>query len=196
MDSFDQIAKEAESEMYKKYEVQTSTKKYLLTMVRTAPGKVEAEGNSSLLGEVATNVSTIATYMEHPSLLIVNVMEAITSFIDFTIFTFVIILRFGFLFILRFLGPIVIALSIYERFSGWWVKWITAYGLLYLWIICIFLINFFAATVALGVYKILSVSGAPDPLMATSFTSTVTVLVAVKVYFYFKTKTLLYKIFS
>ena len=123
-------------------------------------------------------------------------MDAITSFIDYTIYTFVIILRFGFLFILRFLGPIVIGMSIYSRFENWWIKWLTAYGLVYLWMMCIFLINFFAAGIALGIYRVMAAVGTPDPVMGMSYLSTVTIMVAVKIYFYFKSKALLYRIFT
>ena len=196
IDAFDSVAKEAESYVYNNFKVESSTEKQLSSIKKESPQNKEDENSTTVIGEMASSLSTISNYFEHPSLLLVKIMEAITAYLDFMVYTFVIVLRFGFLFILRFLGPIFIGLSIYSKFENWWIKWLTAYGLVYLWVICIFLVNFFAAGIALGVYKVLIATGTPDPLVGLSFTSTVTVLVLIKIYLYFKSKALLYKIFA
>ena len=196
MDAFDDIARTAESYVYSSFQEGASLEKILSVANRTGDGSREPDSDISLLGETALRIAEIANLLQHPSLLIIKVTQAFTSFVDYSIFTLAILIRFGSLFVLRFLGPIVLGLSVYERFASWWIKWITAYGLLYLWIICIFLVNFFAASIAMGVYKILVSTGTPEAVTGLSMTTTLFVLVAVKCHFYFRSRVLLQRIFQ
>jgi hypothetical protein len=196
MDTFDSLARQGESYVYSQVKAETSTAKLIADKKKeTIPPPVQEK--NTVLGEVASSVSSIAVYIEHPSLLLVKLLDACASFIDFYIYSFVIILRFAFLFILRFLGPIAIALSIYPKYESFWVKWLTAYGLLYLWILCIFLVNYFAALVAHTVYKMVTADNSmiSDSIAAYSYTSTFVTLVLIKLYLYFKSKGLIQKLF-
>ncbi len=195
VDTFDSVAVESEKYIYNSFKVNsTITKDYFANKPEETKLK-EGESNS-LVESVSENVSTISTYMKHPSLLFVQVTDYFMSLLDSLVYTFVIIVRFAFLFILRFLGPFALAFSIYHRFEGWWANWAKAYGMLYLWVIVIFLINFFANGIAHGVYKLMTVTTASDAAAIISYNSTVWCLVLVKVYLYFKSKNLLYKIFA
>lgn len=195
VDTFDSIAVESERYVYNSFKASSSiTKDFLKDKPATPMGK-ESE-SSSLVESMSENVSTISTYMKHPSLLFVQATDYFMSLLDSMVYTFVIIVRFAFLFILRFLGPFALAFSIYHRFEGWWANWAKAYGMVYLWVIVIFLINFFATGIAHGVYKLVTVTTTSDAAALLSYNSTVWCLVLVKVYLYFKSKKLLYKIFA
>jgi hypothetical protein len=197
MDTFDGLAKSGESYVYSQVKAETSTAKLIADKKKQVQAPPVQEKNT-VLGEVASSVSSIAVYIEHPSLLLVKILDACASFIDFYIYTFVITLRFAFLFILRFLGPIAIALSIYPKYESFWVKWLTAYGLLYLWILCIFLVNYFAALIAHTLYKLITADNSmiSDTVAAYSYTSTFITLVVLKLYLYFKSKGIIQKLFT
>jgi hypothetical protein len=194
VDTFDSIAVESEKYVYNSFKVNSS----IITEFTKKPeeSKVKEGESSTLVESMSENVSTISTYMKHPSLLFVQATDYFMTLLDSMVYTFVIIVRFAFLFILRFLGPFALAFSIYHRFDGWWANWAKAYGLIYLWVIVIFLINFFATGIAHGVYKLTMAVSASDTASLVSYNSTVWCLVVVKIYLYFKSKKLLYKIFA
>jgi hypothetical protein len=199
MNNVDSLGKQAESYVYSSFNSDASVTKLIADLKPASTQATPAPvSKKNVIAKTADAMTTIADYFEHPSLIMVKCMDAFAKMVDFFIYTFVIVVRFAFLFVLRFIGPIVIALSIFERFEDWWVRWIAAYGWLYIWVITIFLINFFCLTVAHGVYKII-VAGS-DSLSETvaglSYTSTIITLVVVKIYLYSKSKAILQKIFT
>jgi hypothetical protein len=197
VDTFDDIAVTAETYVYNSFKTESSVEKLMKDM-KTAPKAKEDTETNTLIESISDNVNTIATYLNHPTLIFVKAIDFFISWLDSVAYTFVIILRFAFLFILRFLGPFALALSIYSRFEGWWANWAKAYGIVYLWVIVIFLINFFASGIAHGIYKVIYAAGdgKTEVMAFMVYNSTVWCLVLVKVYLYFKSKKLLDKIFA
>ncbi len=196
VDTIDSVAVESERYIYSNFKAETTVEKDLMGLKPTEDKANDNKESDSLTGSMTEDISSIAILLKHPSLLFVKFMDFIMAMLDSLVYSFVIILRFAFLFILRFLGPFALAFSIYHRFETWWVNWLKAYGVLYLWIIVIFLINFFAVSISHVAYKTTMATGLGDGLAMVSYNSVVWTMIIVKLYLYFKSKKLLYKIFA
>lgn len=196
LDTFDSIAVESEKYVYSSFKVESSVEKDLAGYRPGGETDTNKKEGETLLGSVTEDISAIKTFIQHPTLLLVKAFDFFISLMDALAYTFVIIVRFAFLFILRFLGPFALAFSIYHRFENWWVNWIKAYGMLYLWVMVIFLINFFATGIAHGVYKVSYAMGQGERMAFMAYNSALWCLVLVKLYLYFKSKKMLHKIFA
>jgi hypothetical protein len=178
---------------------------------QVAPPSKQEEGNSTGITAMFTKeVSAIHDIMTFPSVLMIKVITFLTELLDALIYGFVLIIRFAFLFILRFLGPFAIAASVYDHYKNVFHQWIKALVILYLWVFVIFLINLFTGVVATAMYKLKYLVVMPDVNPVTdavssiatdqhyniAYSTTLLMMVMVKLYLYFKSKKLLGKIFT
>ncbi|NJO88222.1 MAG: hypothetical protein HC831_04050 [Chloroflexia bacterium] len=180
---------ESEKYVYSSFKVESSVEKDLAGYMSKSETDTNKKEGETLLGSVTEDISTIKTFITAPNpFILVKAFDFLFSLLDALAYTFVIIIRFAFLFILRFLGPFALAFSIYHRFENWWVNWMKAYGMLYLWVMVIFLINFFATGIAHGVYKVSYAMGQGEGMAFMAYNSAMWCLVLVKLYLYFKSK--------
>ncbi|MFO7655664.1 MAG: hypothetical protein R6W78_01210 [Bacteroidales bacterium] len=142
------------------------------------------------------NVSKASHYILHPSLIIAETVKFICKLIDWIIFDIVILIRFAMLFILRFLGPLAIVASVYDRFQNYFWNWLKGFGLLYLWVFAIFIVNIFAAFVGNKVLAYKRIPMMPDAAVDMSFISVLVIMVIVKIILYFQSRKILFKIFN
>lgn len=206
-DKIDAVASSAESYVITNLKNETTVVKSLdvKTKDETTPPKEDKQGTMDL---IASSMSTVVDVLNYPSTLLVKIVNFLTELIDSFVYGFVCCARFAFLFILRFIGPLAIAASIHERFQQVFWTWLKAYGIIYLWIFVIFLINLFCALFARGIYNMKSVAGTPGSITESitnsgiidgnyniNYAITLWFMVMVKLYLYLKSKKIIDQIF-
>lgn len=167
-------------------------------------------GKMNMLNKLTQEISGIKNIIMYPSSVVIRVMTFLTEVVDALIYSFVLAIRFGMLFILRFFGPFAIAASIYDRFRGIFYKWVSAFVRLYIWIFAIFLINLFTSLVASTVYHFKAaalpeidqrlVEGVVNTISDfhdnIAYSMTLFLMVGVKLFLYFQSKKILTNIFT
>lgn len=91
----------------------------------------------------AKSTAGILTYLANPSLIIFKILDFLVYLLDSVIFIFAIILRFAFLFILRFFAPFAIVASIFEHYNKFFWNWLKIYLIVFASVFVFFVINTF-----------------------------------------------------
>lgn len=209
-DNIDKIAVAAETYMSTNLKNETTVVKALDNKNTQETKKPPEQPKQSNLDRMASAISKIGDLFTYPSVIMVKIMDFITSLIDAFIYGFVCCTRFAFIFILRFLGPFALVASIYDRFQHYFWNWLKAYGIVYLWVFVIFLINLFCALFARGIYNLKyavnppAVNAVIDTAYSTgaeinanfAYSMALSFMVLVKLYLYLKSKKILERIFN
>jgi hypothetical protein len=109
----------------------------LETVSPNAPPPATAEERT------AKSTAGILDYLENPNLILFKLLDVIIELINGLLFVFAVILRFAFLFVLRFLAPFAIVASIFEHYNKFFWNWLKVYLIVFASIFVFFVINIF-----------------------------------------------------
>lgn len=146
----------------------------------------------------AIATASIRDYIMNPSLIAIKLLEFIVYLIDCVVFGFSLIMRFAFLFILRFLAPFAIVASIFEKYKEFFWNWLKVYLIVFFSVYVFFLINLFCDLFMGQLLELKIASPLPEVLNPISGFATMIMLCVVlaKTFLYGKSIQLMYKVYS
>ncbi|MHC1705800.1 MAG: hypothetical protein AB9846_18005 [Tenuifilaceae bacterium] len=97
----------------------------------------------SVEGSTLEKITEIATYIIHPSKLLILIFEFLGNFFSSLIYTSALLIRVFGLFFLRVTGPLFIVLSLFPKFQNTMYEWLRYYIIFTVWILPFYLVNIF-----------------------------------------------------
>jgi hypothetical protein len=163
------------------------------TTTTTAPPPANASERT------AKSTTGILDYLQNPGLILFKILDWLVYMLDSVIFIFALILRFAFLFLLRFLAPFAIIATIFEEYNKFFWNWLKIYLIVFSSVFVFFIINTFCGVFyeKLIAYKVSLSSGTLIDINPASYmiSTVLFCVVLVKTSLYTRSVKFMYQIF-